>query len=159
MSKIEAIFTAIPRNGKPIFNNPYDLERYCIETDGRELVFEVRQASKLSEKERMYNYLFGPLMNCCVYALTQAGYEGMDKVKARYKMEAEFLKADMVGPGGIVEPYILDLSRISKERLLKFLQDIIFHLESKYDQDVPDSAEYKAMKGDGFKSIKYDKKE
>lgn len=158
MSKVEAIFSATPKDGKPIWDNRVDFEKYMQESEGIELHFEVRQAAKLSEKERMYAFLFGPLMHCAMYALTQAGYENMDKTKARYKFQAEHAKADMIGPNG-VETYMLDISGMSKARLLQFIQDIIWDLEMNYKQRVPDSAEYKAMKaGTDFVSVKHKKK-
>lgn len=157
---MEAIFNAVPKKGRLIFDNLIDLERYCIEKEGVEQVIWLKDLAKLPEKQRMFNYLFGPLMSVVVRALTDAGYQGMDNVKARYKMQADFCKADMIGPNG-VETYLLDLSSMSKSRLLKFIQDIIFHLESEYNQDCPDSSLYKMMKltGEPFKSVKFKKED
>lgn len=159
MSKPELILCATPKRGKLIFDNTIDLERYCIEKEGVSQIIELKDEAKLSDKERMYAYLFGPLMAVVVRALTHAGYQGMDNVKARYKMQAEFCKADMIGPNG-VEPYLLDLSGMGKSRLLKFIQDIIFELESNYNvKNIPDSSLYKMMKltGQPFKSVKFKK--
>jgi hypothetical protein len=156
MSKAEAIFSATSKGGRLIFDNRVDLEMYCIENDGIDLVVEIYKEAKLSEKHKMYNYLFGPLMDCAVRGFTQLGYEGMDKVKARYKLEAEFLKEEMMGPQGH-EIYTLDVSGIDKARLLKFIQDVIFFLETDLKQTVPDSSTYKMMKltGRALKSVKY----
>ena len=66
---------------------------------------------------------------------------------ARYKLQAEFCKAELVNEStGEVEVYLLELSKMNKRRLLKFLQDCIFFIESELGQRIPDSQEYKQMK-------------
>lgn len=154
---MEALFTAVPSKGRLIFDNLIDVESYCIEQDGVELVVSMKPAAKTSEKMRMYAYLFGPLMDCAVIGYTNAGWPGMDKVKARYKLQAEFAKAEMINPEGKIEIYLLDISKMSKARLLKFIQDIIFFLESELHQSAPDSSRYKMMQitGRNFSSVKF----
>lgn len=157
MKTSEAIFRATPKNGKLIWHNVYDLERFLSENDGIELIITMKQMAKLSEKIRMYAYLFGPLMECAVIGYTKAGYEGMDKVKARYKLQAEFAKGEIYNKKtGQVEIYLLDLSGMPKSRLLKFIQDCIFFLEAELQMEVPDSDAYKLKKitGKDMKSVK-----
>lgn len=158
---MEAIFNATPKNRRLVFDNMFDIEAYCIEQENIEQVISIKPLAKTSEKMRMYAYLFGPLMDCAVQALTDAGWPGMDKVKSRYIMQAEFGKEEMVNPDGVVEPYLIPLEKMSKPRLLKFIKDIIFELESKYNQSCPDSQTYKMMQltGRNFKSTKFKKDE
>lgn len=154
---MKAIFTGTPRAGKMIPDNRVDLEMYLLENEGISQIIQFSPEAKTSEKMKMYNFLFGPLMDIAVKAFTHMGYEGMDNVKARYKLQAEYAKADMIGPNG-VESYLLDLSGMDKARLLKFIQDIIFFLES-HGFNTPDSSQYKMMKltGKSFSSTKYKK--
>jgi len=154
---MEAIFTAIPMHGKLNFFNLYDLERYCIQNEGIEIHVQMKHAAKLSEKMKMYKFLFGPVMDSAVRGFTRQGWEGMDKVKARYKLQAEFAKEEMYNSKtGQVEIYLIDLSSMSKARLLKFIQDCLLFIETELETEVPDSEEYKAgrISGRSYKKVK-----
>ena len=143
---MNAIFSATPKRGRLIFDNLIDLEAYCIENDGIDLTVSIKHASKTSQKQKMYNFLHGPVLDYAVMAYTRAGYGLMDKVKALYKLKAEFGKDVMFNTKtGQEEYFLIELSRASKARLLKFIQDCIFYLESELDQRIPDSQEYKEM--------------
>ncbi len=147
---MKAIFTATPTNGRLIFDNRVDLESYCLENEGEDMIVDMKPVSKTSAKMRMYAFLFGPIMACASRGYTFAGYEGMDNVKARYKLQAEFAKEEMMGPNGI-ETYLIDLSGMTKKRLHKFITDCLHFLETELHQKVPNSQEYLAMKmNDGF---------
>jgi hypothetical protein len=144
---MEAIFSAVPKRGKLIFDNTIDLEDYCIENDEVDLVVSVKHASKLSQKQKMYNFLYGPILDYSITAFSAQGYELMDKVKAIYMLKAEFGKEIMYNSKTKKEEiYLIELSKASKARLLKFIQDCIFFLESELGQRVPSSEEYKEMK-------------
>lgn len=144
---MNAIFYATPKRGRLIFDNLIDIECYCIENEGIDLVISIKHASKTSQKQKMYNFLHGPILDYAVVGYTNAGYEMMDKVKALYKLKAEFGKEVMFNTKtGEDEYYLIELSRASKKRLLKFIQDCIFFLEAELNQKVPDSTEYKNLK-------------
>lgn len=154
---MEAIFQAVAAKGKLVFFNIYDLERYCVENDGIELYITVKHSAKLSEKMKMYAYLFGPLMDSAVRGFTRQGWEGMDKVKARYKLQAEFCKEEMYNSKTHqVETYLIDLSSMPKARLLKFVQDCVFYIEQHLETEAPDSEEWKAKQitGRNYKQVK-----
>lgn len=156
MSKADAIFTATPKWGNPVWDNRIDFERYMLENEGIEIQFSCKQTAKLTEKQRMYNFLFGPLMICAVRGYSFAGYEGIDPVKARYKLEAEFSKHELYNSKTKqTEIYILSVGEMTKAELRKFIEDCLYFLEYELKQDVPNSAEYKAMKaGDEFIPVK-----
>lgn len=143
---MNAIFSATPKKGKLIFDNLIDVEDYCIENENVDLVVSIKHASKTSQKQKMYNFLHGPILDYAVVGYTRAGYELMDKVKALYKLKAEFGKEVLFNTKtGNEEYYFIELSKAPKARLLKFIQDCIFYLESELEQRVPDSQEYKEM--------------
>lgn len=157
MKTSEAIFRATPKDGKLIWHNVYDLERFCTENEAIELTINMKQTSKLSEKIRMFSFLFGPLLECAVIGYTKAGYEGMDKVKARFKLQAELAKGEIYNSKtGKTEIYLLELSTMPKSRLLKFIQDCIFFLEAELQMEVPDSDAYKLkmLTGRDMKTVK-----
>lgn len=156
----EAIFTSTPSNGKNYWDNIEDIEDFFRENNGKSLTWRVTHTAKLSQKIKMYNYLFGPLMNSAVNGFNYIGYSGIDKVSARYKLQAEFAKAELYNEKTKqTEVYLLELSKMPKERLLKFIQDCIFYIEEHLQQRVPDSEEYKNMilTGKAFKTTRFDK--
>lgn len=142
----EAIFGFTPKNGKIIPDNRLDWDDFLLENEGEDMVAEFKLAAKTSQKMKMYRFLFGPVMECAVKAWVSNGYSGIDKVCARYKLQAMFGKADMIKDSGEIEPYLIDLKKMSKSRLLKFIVDCLFFLESELGQRVPDSETYKQMK-------------
>ena len=154
---MEAIFRAVCAKGKFLFFNNFDIERYCVENDGVEVDLSIKHSAKTPEKKRMYNFLHGPLMDSAVRGYTRQGWEGFDKVKARYKLQAEFCKEEMYNSKtGQIEVYLIDLSSMSKARLLKFVQDCMFYIEQELETEVPDSEEWKAkqLSGRNYKQVK-----
>jgi len=149
MKVTEAIFAFHAKNGKPVWHNIYDFERFLMENEGVEMYATFKQANKLSEKWKMYSYYHGPLLACAIIALTRAGYSGMDKVKADYFLRAEFAKDFILGPNGKQTVIMLDKSGMTKARLLKLLQDCIQYLEEEFGQECPDSTEWKMKKETG----------
>jgi hypothetical protein len=152
---MEAIFNITPVKGKlPYYE---DLYRYLMEKDGVCQTISLRDTAKTSEKMRMYAYLFGPVMFCAVKGLTKAGYDGVDKVKARYILEAMFCKAEVMNSkSGKITQYTESISGMNKKRLLKFINDVLLFLELELGEEVPDAQEWKAklISGRNFKTVK-----
>ncbi len=151
---MEAIFTVKPIKGKIIY--PEDLTKYLLERDGVDQIISIKDAAKTAEKMQMYAFLFGPVMSCAVDGFTAAGYEGVDKVKARYLLEAELCKAEVYNKKtGEIQMYTESIAGMSKKRLLKFINDVLFFLEIELGQRVPDSEEWKAKLSTGrnFKAV------
>jgi len=149
MKITEAIFTFHAKDGKAVYHNVYDYERFLKENEGVELYGTYKQANKLSEKWKMYNYYYGIILQCAILAYTKAGYSGIDKVKADYLLRAEFAKDFIIGPNGKQTVIMLDKSGMTKARLLKLLQDCIQYLEEEFGQECPDSTEWKMKKETG----------
>jgi len=144
---MEAIFHITPKNGKVIPDNRVDYELYLLQNDNEEMIASFKLAAKTSQKMRMYAFLFGVVMDCAVRGYTRKGWEGMDKVKARYKLQAEFCKAEMYNSvTKKTEVYLEELSAMSKTRLWKFIQDCIWYVENNLEEKVPDSEKYKMDK-------------
>ncbi len=161
---MEAIFKALAKEGKFIPANMDDfwkyMEQMSEEVEGTELLVTFKPLAKVAPKMRLYAFLFGPLLDAAVRGFIYRGYNGIDKVSARYKLQAEFAKAELYNEQTKqTEIYLLDLSSMTKARLLQFVVDCVFYIEEHLQQTIPDSAEYKAMKGDGFMSMKFKKNE
>lgn len=129
-----------------MWHNIFDLERFLSENEGVDLSWTCKQTNKLSEKWRMFAYYHGPLLDCAVIALTRAGYSGVDKVKADYIIRAEFAKDFIIKPNGETQVIMLDKSGMNKQRLHKLLTDAIHWLEEEFQQECPDSQEWKMQK-------------
>lgn len=142
----EAIFKATSSNKKLVWHNIYDLERFLVENEDMELWITFKQANKLSEKWKMFAYYHGPLLDAAVIGYTNAGYEGVDKVKADYLLRAELAKDFILKKGEDPKIIIIDKSTMNKTRLLKFLTDSIHYIESELQQECPDSQEWKMSK-------------
>jgi hypothetical protein len=149
MKVTEAIFKFHAKDGKAVYHNVYDYERFLRENEGVELYGTYKQANKLSEKWKMYNYYYGVILQCAILAYTKAGWPGVDKVKADYLLRAEFAKDFILGPNGKQTVIMLDKSGMTKARLLKLLQDCIQYLEEEFGQECPDSTEWKMKKETG----------
>lgn len=154
---MEAIFNAKAVNGKLVFDNIEDLYKYCIEQEGIVHNVSLKPIAELSEKTLMFNFLFGPVITCAVNGFTAAGYEGVDKVKARYMLEAEFCKAEIYNSRTkTVDIYTESVAHMSKKRLHKFITDVLFFLETELGQRVPDAEAFKARleSGRNYESVK-----
>ncbi len=156
---MEAQLKATPHKGKLVFANLNDFDRYMKEMDGIELDVNMNPSAKTGEKQRMYHFLFGPLAEAAMRGYTRQGWEGMDKVIAVYKLRAELAK-DFIYNAITKEhePYLIELKRMDKARLLKFIQDAIFFIESKLETETPDSQSWKSYQITGRKFTFKDQK-
>lgn len=156
---MDAVFTLLSKGGKGLPQNALDWERYMLEHDGEELYVQIKPLAKTSEKMRMYAYLFGPLMSSAVNGYVYRGYHGIDRVQARYKLQAEFCKKELYNEiTKETEITLEDLSGMNKKRLLQFVTDCVYYIEEHLCQKIPDSALYKMQQATGrpFKSVKFE---
>lgn len=131
---------------------------FCIENKGIEQTVSFKATAKLSEKERMYAYLRGPLLDAVVRAYIHAGYSFMDKNKALFLMKCESAMEPVFDPIKKVDREMpMETSAMSKARLLQFIQDIILFIEMQFGFRAPDSEEWKSYQiyGKKLKSVKW----
>lgn len=147
---MEAIFQITPSKGGLPYNHQDDIFKYLTEKEGVAQTITFIDTGSLSEKQLMYAFLFGPIMHCAVNGFTAAGYEGVDKAKARYMLEAEFCKAEIYNSRTQkVDIYTESVAHMSKKRLYKFITDVLFFLETELGQRVPDAEAFKARMASG----------
>jgi hypothetical protein len=158
---MEAIFKSICKNGKLVDLNPDEERMYALEHEGQEIIKQYKLAARVSEKMRMYSYYHAVVLHCAMMGFTYAGEPGMDKVKADYLLRAEFAKDFIQRKDGTYTPIMIDKSKMSKARLLKFLQDCIFFIETELKFKVPEGSEYRVSKrtGHNFKKVSTRKEE
>jgi len=161
-------FNFTPRKGYNLRDKLFDLLnnedffKYLTHMADKEVRMELRPAVKHGTKQALYDYYHGPLMAISIQAYTDAGYELMDEVKCDYLLKAECAKGTMTTPEG-EEVYLLDKSKMTKERLIKFVNDCIDHLVMNLnvpEENIPDSESYKNLMNTGhaFKSVRNIKK-
>lgn len=145
MSKVqEAIFNITPYGGYIYIDERSDLHKYLLENERVEQVIQLKRADKMTEKERLYAFLFGPLMSVAITGYTNAGYPAVDKVKARFLLEAELSKYEVYSPAaGKTKVYTRSVSDMGAKELLEFIVNVIYFLEAEFKVSCPDAEEYK----------------
>lgn len=138
-----------------------DFRKYLKQFADTPLRMELKPAIKKNVKQALYDYYYGPLMAVAIDAYTNAGYELMDEVKCDFMLKAECAKGIMMTPEG-ERVYLLDKSKMPKARLVKFVNDVIVHLEMNLGvphENIPDAEMYKNLQemGRKFKSVKHQK--
>jgi hypothetical protein len=117
---------------------------------------------KLSEKQQMYDFYHKVILGVAIQAYTNDGWEAVDKVFADHLLKAECAREiKFNSKTNKEEIYLLDKSRMNRDRLHKFITDCITLLEVEKGYRVPDSSEYLmelATGISGFKSVNSRKK-
>jgi hypothetical protein len=154
----EVIFTALSKDGALSFTTKEQLSAFCREHDQEELLVYLKPAAKGSEKMKLYAFYHVNVLQCAVMGYTYAGYPGIDAVKADYLLRAEFAKDFIQKPDGTYIPVMLDKRGMTKARLLKYVTDCIFFIETELQQRVPESEEWKlkVKTGRNFKRVTND---
>jgi len=145
---MKAIFTGVPVLGGIAWYNPADRLKYLQTMEGIPLIVTYQEEVSLTEKQKMYNYFHGPLSAVGVDAYTDAGYEGYNDGDFEHDMKMRYAFKWIHSP--VADPKKRPLSKadFTKTRLLKFIKDVILHLEMDFSVEVPDSEKYKQMKED-----------
>lgn len=150
-SKLETFileFTA--KGGKPVWKNPDDLYRHCVEHEGEDITVQMLPTVKTAKKLKMFRFYYVNVLHCAVIGYTHAGYPAMDTVKADYLLRAECAKSFIEKPNGEFEPIMLDKRSMTNARLLKYLQDCIHFIESELGVRVPSAEEYRMQRDTGI---------
>ena len=132
-----------------------DFYNYLAEMSETEIAMELKPAVKLSEKQQMYAYYYGPLLSVAINAFSDLGWESMDKEKADHLLKEQCATGIMI-KNGKESTYLEDKSGMTKKRLHKYITDCILFLEQDLGiQNIPDAEtfKYKESTGYNFKSI------
>jgi hypothetical protein len=149
MKPSETIFHATSKNGKLLFHNIYDSERFLRQYEDLPMIVTMKPFAKTGAKMRMYAFYHGPLLDCAMIGFNNQGYEGIDKVKADYLLRAEFAKDYIKKPNGEYVVHVIDKSNMTKDRFVKYLTDCIMFIEQELQMEIPDSEAYKMKKETG----------
>lgn len=144
--RVELILIGHTKDGKVI--RDMELEnRFALHHDNSKVMISYRPYGDLSNKERLFAYLFGPLLQCLQNAMEDAGMEASKKewyeaMKSRYAAYPWFNPLSKKE-----EVRTLDFSSDSTTaaQLGKFVNDIIMFLEIEVGVQAPDSEEWKTQ--------------
>lgn len=152
MSKI---FGARPLEGTINFFNSDEVVRYLNSKHGIEQTITFEDTEKRTEKDKMYAYYHKiVLRQHAVRAFRSAGYVCKDEVEVSYHLEAMFAKMYVKKPDGTYNIVTENKSKMTKDRLLTFIVDVIHFLETEMGEVVSDSEEFKIWKQTGKKLTK-----
>lgn len=137
-------------DGKLVFVNQIDLQKYCKEMRNRELVVEIKEFSHNGVKQNMYAYYHAVVLDSAVRGYRDTG-DVCDKVEADFRLRARFAKTFRKSEEGEHIVVLEDKKDMSKERLSQFINDCIIWIEANLSCKVPDSESYLMEKKHGKK--------
>ncbi len=132
------------------------LSKFLYQSRESEVTITVEENNKVTEKVRIYAYLNGVLIPALMKARRNQG-DVVDKAECMVDMKILFAKDVKEDKNGNQLIVVMSQSDMTKQRLLDFVTDIIFHLESEYGVEAPDAEEYKLKLLNSVKSKKYRK--
>lgn len=143
---MEVVFEGTPtESGAMRWVDAPSVSHYLKSMAGHTLVFNVKEATRLSDKERMYNYYHKAILPAMMEVLTRAGWIA-DKVIADYELKAVCAKDiyynEKTGEQKIA---LIDKSSMNKSRLLKYINDCIMFLETEYGMTILSGQEWKEL--------------
>jgi hypothetical protein len=157
--KIDLVLRGKNLNGDAIFLSPAIRKQWATHFDNLEWICTFKLISSLNEKQRMFAYLFGPLLDSALVAYEKAGYEFANTDDLYYHFKKMFARYAWYNPVKKKEEarlYDYSDDTVPADLLNKFINDVILHLEQEFEFSPPDAASYKAQMrfGSGFKAIK-----
>lgn len=144
--RVELILIGHTKDGKVI--RDMELEnRFAIHHDNAKVMISYRPYGDLSAKDRLFAYLFGPLLQCLQNAMEDAGIEGSKKdfyeaMKIRY---AAYPWRNPLSKKEEVRTLDFSADSTTSAQLGKFVNDIILFLEMEVGVEAPDSQEWKTQ--------------
>lgn len=146
---METIFKFIPKDSFSSkeriegLSSQEDVQTFLRGNVGRSITVAMKLTESIPEKERLYGYYHAVILNVAMKYYHECGYHEADKVFCDYQLKAQCGKEIMYNKNtGEEEVYLLDKSRMSKDRLRMFITDCIAFLEVDCGYKVPDSASY-----------------
>lgn len=140
---MKGIFEYIVHNGRLRPKNPEDHEKFLKEKEGRELIATMEDKSLIGERKRMLNFFHGPVLDQCVKAWHELGDPNVDKVVAKFRLKAYFLKDYFINADNEEEHFVKSLGRVNKEDMKRFLDQVLYFMQTDLETDVPDPQQYK----------------
>jgi len=145
--RIEMILEAVTKDGK-IIRDMAQEERFALHYPDQKIMLHYRPYGDMAQKERMFNFIHGPLLQCLANELHDRGFEGSenDFFKA---MKSRYASKPWLNPlTGKEETVTLDFSSDSTTsgQLCEFLNNIVLFIEKDLGAEAPSSDEWKVQK-------------
>lgn len=151
---------AMSINGQLQYLNPAEFNKWCQQYPNQRALVTIELLSDVPEKMRMFAYLHGPLMDCMLLAYEEAGYNQISSADLYLALKAQYATEPWYNPlTKKEEKKIIEFSdpKVPTDRLTKFINDLVYHLEQDLNWQAPNSEEYKfnkALGTTGFKQVK-----
>jgi len=146
--KVEVIIEGICKDGK-IVRDLSSEERFALHYEGQKVMVSYRPLGDMSNKEKLFAYLFGPLLDCLSNAMEDVGMANVSKNDWYEAMKDRFGRYPWYNPlTKKQETKTLDFSsdKTTSAQLNEFVGKIVLFLEIEVGVDVPDSAEFTMQK-------------
>ena len=144
---IELILEGVTKDGK-IIRDMEQEQRFALHHDDQKIMISYRPYGDMTNKERLFNFLFGPLLQCLTNELHDRGFEGSKNDFYR-AMKSRYASEPWLNPlTGKEEQQTLDFSSDSTTsgQLCDFVNDIVLFIEKDLDAEAPSSDEWKVQR-------------
>jgi len=134
-----------------------DFIEYLMAMRGTSIDLSIQPSAITAEKLKMYAYYQQVILSVAIDCFTDLGWEGIDEVSADELLKTQVAKEFVLNTKTGEQMIFLEPKRkMTKARLIKFINDCIVFLES-LGHRVPEAGEYKTklLTGvSGFESVK-----
>lgn len=147
-NKIELLLTGECKDGKIKWDNALEGKKFADHHEGQRIWSKWGLLTDLSEKEKLFAYLFGPLLDTLATALAHHGYGQLSKKDCYFIMKSRYGQKPWYNPLNKCEEIVfVDYSdeKTTKAELLEFVNNIILFIEQDLNTQAPDSDAYKTQ--------------
>lgn len=157
---MDLVLTGRNVGGETLFTNPATRKLWASHFDNEQWVCTFKVIASLDDKQRLFAYINGPLVDATLAAFENNGVEFANTADIYYYFKdklARYIWVDPVEGKEHVRVYDFSDRSVPVDLLTKFVNDWILWMEQHQPSFVPPDAEaYKTQKrfGKGFKSMK-----
>lgn len=137
-------------DGKLVFVNQLDLQKYCLEMKNKELIVEIKEFNHNGVKSAMYAYYHAVVLKSAEQGYRDTG-DPCDVVECDFRLRSRFAKTFRKSEEGEHIIVLEDKREMNKEKLSQFINDCIIWIEANFNCKVPDSESYLMEKKHGKK--------
>lgn len=145
-NKIELLLTGRCLDGKIVWNNAEEVKKFCTHYHGDDVIVRINKLTDISKKEKLFAYLFGPLLDTLQTGLAHNGYGDLSKKDCYIIMKQRYGSKPWYNPLAKKEETVfVDFSddKTTQDELLEFINNIVMFIEKDLEVEAPDSEAYK----------------
>ena len=122
--------------------------RFAMNYSGEAIMISYRPMSNMRHKEKMFAFLFGPLMDCLYNGMTEAGFVGTrtDFYKAMKYRYASFPWINPLTKKEETDTLDFSSDKVTAAQLHDFINKVVLFIEQDLGIEAPDSSEFVIQK-------------